>query len=214
MAKRKHVYIFGDGKAEGNATMKNLLGGKGANLAEMNLIGVPVPPGFTITTEVCTLYNEKGKDAVVAAIKKEVEDAELQITNTQDSISSLKSNLKRYKGDYASMMRHAYRHRNANKRLLFILSASGFNDAMRRWQYFVRYDFQRKKQITLVGNRLENAQKSQSIFQATVLQKSVIGHNQFLYPAADFYPMMAVAAVLTAVVAAIVASALRFVQIA
>ncbi len=75
MAKRKHVYIFGDGKAEGNATMKNLLGGKGANLAEMNLIGVPVPPGFTITTEVCTLYNSKGKDAVVAAIKDEVEGA-------------------------------------------------------------------------------------------------------------------------------------------
>ena len=75
MAKRKHVYTFGDGKAEGNATMKNLLGGKGANLAEMNLIGVPVPAGFTITTEVCTLYNAKGKDAVVDAIKKEVEEA-------------------------------------------------------------------------------------------------------------------------------------------
>ena len=51
MAKTKHVYSFGDRKAEGNAKMKNLLGGKGANLAEMNLIGVPVPPGFTITTE-------------------------------------------------------------------------------------------------------------------------------------------------------------------
>lgn len=75
MAKRKYVYLFGDGKAEGNATMKNLLGGKGANLAEMNLIGVPVPPGFTITTEVCTLYNEKGQDAAVAAIKDEVTKA-------------------------------------------------------------------------------------------------------------------------------------------
>ena len=53
--------------------MKNLLGGKGANLAEMNLIGVPVPPGFTITTEVCTEYNEKGKDAIVAIIKDDVE---------------------------------------------------------------------------------------------------------------------------------------------
>ncbi len=51
--KDKHVYLFGDGKAEGDASMKNLLGGKGANLAEMNLIGVPVPPGFTVTTEVC-----------------------------------------------------------------------------------------------------------------------------------------------------------------
>ena len=53
--------------------MKNLLGGKGANLAEMNLIGVPVPPGFTITTDVCTEYNEKGKDAIVAIIKDDVE---------------------------------------------------------------------------------------------------------------------------------------------
>ncbi|MEJ2593629.1 MAG: pyruvate, phosphate dikinase [bacterium] len=75
MAKRKHVYSFGDRTAEGNAKMKNLLGGKGANLAEMNLIGVPVPPGFTITTEVCTLYNEKGQDYVVDLIKEEVEEA-------------------------------------------------------------------------------------------------------------------------------------------
>ena len=50
------VYTFGDGKAEGDASMKNLLGGKGANLAEMSNIGLPVPPGFTITTEVCTYY--------------------------------------------------------------------------------------------------------------------------------------------------------------
>lgn len=48
----KRVYTFGNGKAEGRAEMRNLLGGKGANLAEMNLIGVPVPPGFTITTDV------------------------------------------------------------------------------------------------------------------------------------------------------------------
>ncbi len=75
MAKRKHVYSFGDRTAEGNAKMKNLLGGKGANLAEMNLIGVPVPPGFTITTEVCTLYNDKGHDYVVDLIKEEVEEA-------------------------------------------------------------------------------------------------------------------------------------------
>ena len=54
----KYVYTFGDGKAEGKADMRNLLGGKGANLAEMNLIGVPVPAGFNITTEVCTLYNQ------------------------------------------------------------------------------------------------------------------------------------------------------------
>jgi pyruvate,orthophosphate dikinase len=71
----KYVYTFGNGKAEGKAEMKNLLGGKGANLAEMNLIGVPVPAGFTITTEVCTDYNLRGKDAVVATIKDQVEAA-------------------------------------------------------------------------------------------------------------------------------------------
>jgi pyruvate,orthophosphate dikinase len=71
----KNVYTFGDGKAEGNAGMRNLLGGKGANLAEMNLLGMPVPPGFTITTEVCTEYTKKGREAVVASIKDEVEAA-------------------------------------------------------------------------------------------------------------------------------------------
>ncbi|MDY0077695.1 MAG: pyruvate, phosphate dikinase [Bacteroidales bacterium] len=75
MAKTKYVYSFGDRKADGNATMKALLGGKGANLAEMNLIGVPVPPGFTITTDVCTLYFDKGQKATVELLKKEVEDA-------------------------------------------------------------------------------------------------------------------------------------------
>ena len=50
---KKYVYFFSKGKSEGNATMKNTLGGKGANLAEMCSIGVPVPPGFTISTEVC-----------------------------------------------------------------------------------------------------------------------------------------------------------------
>ena len=71
----KHVYTFGAGQAEGRADMKNLLGGKGANLAEMNLIGVPVPPGFTITTEVCTMYNEEGQEATFNLIKPEVEAA-------------------------------------------------------------------------------------------------------------------------------------------
>ena len=61
--------------------MKNLLGGKGANLAEMNLIGVPVPPGFTITTEVCTAYNKEGKDAVVKLIKADVEKAMAHVEN-------------------------------------------------------------------------------------------------------------------------------------
>ncbi|HRX69525.1 MAG TPA: pyruvate, phosphate dikinase, partial [Tenuifilaceae bacterium] len=75
MSNVKRVYTFGDRKAEGNASMKNLLGGKGANLAEMNLIGVPVPPGFTITTDVCAEYNKLGKDKVVELLKAEVEAA-------------------------------------------------------------------------------------------------------------------------------------------
>ena len=73
MNKIKRVYTFGNGKAEGRADMRNELGGKGANLAEMNLIGVPVPPGFTITTDVCNEYYEIGKDQVVALLKEEVE---------------------------------------------------------------------------------------------------------------------------------------------
>ncbi len=72
---KKRVYTFGNGKAEGKADMKNLLGGKGANLAEMNLIGVPVPPGFTITTEVCAEYYELGQSKVVELLTKEVENA-------------------------------------------------------------------------------------------------------------------------------------------
>ena len=72
---KKRVYTFGNGQAEGKADMRNLLGGKGANLAEMNLIGVPVPPGFTITTEVCTEYYEMGQEKIVALLKDEVEKA-------------------------------------------------------------------------------------------------------------------------------------------
>ena len=71
----KRVYTFGDGKAEGEASMRNLLGGKGANLAEMNLLGMPVPPGFTITTEVCTEYTQYGKDEVVKRLDKDVHEA-------------------------------------------------------------------------------------------------------------------------------------------
>lgn len=69
------MYTFGNGQAEGRSDMKNLLGGKGANLAEMNLIGVPVPPGFTITTDVCTEYNQQGKEAVTKLLKNDVEKA-------------------------------------------------------------------------------------------------------------------------------------------
>ena len=61
MTKKKFVYFFGNGKAEGDASMKDGLGGKGANLAEMTNLGIPVPPGFTISTEVCKLYYENGK---------------------------------------------------------------------------------------------------------------------------------------------------------
>ncbi len=71
----KRVYTFGDGKAEGNEEKRNLLGGKGANLAEMNLLGMPVPPGFTITTEVCNEYTLNGRESVVKLIQEEVEAA-------------------------------------------------------------------------------------------------------------------------------------------
>ena len=57
MGRAKYIYFFGAGKTEGNAGMKNLLGGKGANLAEMANLGIPVPPGFTITTEACLHYH-------------------------------------------------------------------------------------------------------------------------------------------------------------
>src|ERR1044071_2502511 len=76
---RKYVYYFGDGKADGAGNMKPLLGGKGANLAEMTRIGLPVPPGFTITTEVCTYFSEnnrnypRGLDAEVEAALAKVE---------------------------------------------------------------------------------------------------------------------------------------------
>ena len=69
----KSVYVFGASRTEGNASMKNLLGGKGANLAEMCRLGIVVPPGFTITTEACNLYTRKGRAFVLDAIKAEVE---------------------------------------------------------------------------------------------------------------------------------------------
>lgn len=72
---KKYVYFFGKGKAEGNAEMKNLLGGKGANLAEMTNLGIPVPPGFTITTEACTYYQHQGKHS---GVMKEEADKNLK----------------------------------------------------------------------------------------------------------------------------------------
>ncbi|MDR1154907.1 MAG: pyruvate, phosphate dikinase [Bacteroidales bacterium] len=75
MSKNKYVYFFGNKTAEGNGSMKDLLGGKGANLADMNLIGIPVPPGFTITTEICTEYYKTGREGVIQTICPAVEEA-------------------------------------------------------------------------------------------------------------------------------------------
>jgi pyruvate,orthophosphate dikinase len=75
----KYVYLFGAGKADGKADMKSLLGGKGANLAEMSVIGIPVPPGFTITTEVCAAYYENGRklpDAVRPQVEAAIKETE------------------------------------------------------------------------------------------------------------------------------------------
>lgn len=74
MAVKKYVYFFGEGKADGKADMKELLGGKGANLAEMCLLGIPVPAGFTITTEVCTYYYKNNKK-YPQELEKQVKDA-------------------------------------------------------------------------------------------------------------------------------------------
>ena len=68
----KYVYVFGSTRTEGAAAMKNLLGGKGANLAEMCRLGIQVPAGFTISTEACTLFTEKGKEHALAQIRDEV----------------------------------------------------------------------------------------------------------------------------------------------
>ncbi len=74
LSKQKTVYKFGNGAAEGNGSMKELLGGKGANLEEMSLLGIPVPPGFTITTEMCTVYQNQGREMTLARIRDEVLD--------------------------------------------------------------------------------------------------------------------------------------------
>ena len=75
MTNVKRVYTFGNKEAEGNGKMRELLGGKGANLAEMNLIGIPVPPGFTITTDVCSEYYKHGQQAIIDILRPEVEAA-------------------------------------------------------------------------------------------------------------------------------------------
>ena len=76
----KYIYSFGDGSADGRADMKNLLGGKGANLAEMNILGIPVPPGFTLTTEVCTAYYKNNKsfpEGLAQELKQSLSGVEL-----------------------------------------------------------------------------------------------------------------------------------------
>src|SRR6266700_6113993 len=80
-AMAKWVYTFGDGKAEGGAQMRDLLGGKGANLAEMANLGLPVPPGFTITTEVCTYFYANGN-----SYPKELK---AQVASALDHVSKL-----------------------------------------------------------------------------------------------------------------------------
>ena len=81
----KRVYTFGNGKAEGNAKMREELGGKGANLAEMNLIGVPVPPGFTITTSCCNEYYQVGQEKIKEILQDEVNAA---VKHTEELMNS------------------------------------------------------------------------------------------------------------------------------
>ncbi len=81
----KRIYTFGAGHAEGRADMRNLLGGKGANCAEMNLIGVPVPPGFTITTEVCNEYYKVGQEKIVELLEDDVKASIRHIENLMSS---------------------------------------------------------------------------------------------------------------------------------
>ena len=88
----KRVYTFGNGQAEGNAQMREKLGGKGANLAEMNLIGIPVPPGFTIATDVCNEYYEVGQEKITELLQDEVNAAVAHIEklmNSNDSIQNI-----------------------------------------------------------------------------------------------------------------------------
>ena len=80
----KSVYLFGAGDADGKTSQKALLGGKGANLAEMSRIGIPVPPGFTITTDICTQYVEEGEEKTFPKIKEEVEEGIHHIEKIMD----------------------------------------------------------------------------------------------------------------------------------
>ena len=85
MDNKKRVYTFGNGQAEGNASMRETLGGKGANLSEMNLVGVPVPPGFTIITDVCNEYYQVGQDKIVEMLDTDVKAAVAHVENLMNS---------------------------------------------------------------------------------------------------------------------------------
>ena len=85
---QKRVYLFGNGKAEGNAKMREELGGKGANLAEMNLLGVPVPPGFTITTDCCNEYYQVGQQKIMELLNDDVMAAVKHIEVLMNSSSA------------------------------------------------------------------------------------------------------------------------------
>ena len=119
------------------------------------------------------------REELIATIKAEMAMIDSNLVHSQDTIEFLRKDLERYKGDYGNMMRHAYRHRNANKRLLFVLSATNFNNAMRRWQYFVRYDQQRKDQIVLVGETQTNLNKKiASLSTKREEQKKLLVENE------------------------------------
>ena len=119
------------------------------------------------------------REELMTTIKAEMALIDSAVVHSQDTIGLLRKDLERYKGDYGNMMRHAYRHRNANKRLLFVLSATNFNNAMRRWQYFVRYDQQRKDQIVLVGETQNDLNKKiASLSTKREEQKKLLLENQ------------------------------------
>ena len=95
---KKRIYTFGNGQAEGNAQMREQLGGKGANLAEMNLIGVPVPPGFTITTDCCNEYYEVGQEKIREQVKKFLKTLQgMELSGDTCWIGSIQRKLKNYK---------------------------------------------------------------------------------------------------------------------
>ena len=98
MSDTKYVYSFGGGSADGRTDMKNLLGGKGANLAEMANMGIPVPAGFTLTTEICTYYYDHGKTyppTLEAEVDAAITSGEIADAKTMVAITLLRLHLAR-----------------------------------------------------------------------------------------------------------------------